>query len=101
MSICSYFACAGLLALTLPALAAPEPSPSTGAAGVIHGSDAGIMLAQGGGPPPHARGGQGRKGDGGGRGGDGGGRGGGGGSGGGPAIQGGGGGPAFQRGGGG
>ena len=44
MSIRSYFACAGLLALTLPALAAPEVIPSGAAAGMTHGSDAGIVL---------------------------------------------------------
>ena len=42
MSIRSYFACAGLLALTLPAMAAPEVSPSSSAAGVTHGSDAAL-----------------------------------------------------------
>ena len=56
MSIRSYLAGAGLLALTLPAMAAPQASPSALAAGVTHGSDTGIVLAQGG-PPPHARGG--------------------------------------------
>ena len=55
MNIRLYFACASLLALTLPALAAPELAPS--AAGASHGPDAGIVLAQGGGPPPHAQGG--------------------------------------------
>jgi hypothetical protein len=100
MTIRSYFACAGVLALTLPSLAAAAPAGAT--ADLARATDPGIVLAQiqappggggGGGPPPDARGG-------GGGGGGGGGpppnaRGGGGGGGGGGA------GPAFQRGGGG
>ena len=58
MRICSSFACVGLLALTLPAFAAPELTHSKTAAGAR--SDAGVLLAQGGGPPPHAKGGGGR-----------------------------------------
>jgi len=100
MNISSYIACAGVLALTLPAWAAPDLAPSAGTAVAGHAPEAGIVVAQG--PPPHAQG-KGRGGDGGG---PGKGRGGGGGGGpGGPAIQqpggGGGQGAVIQRGGGG